>query len=63
MAGTGDLLSKHAPGMLPMYLGSESMFVNLENKTINWENLMNFLAVTIVLTIVLDHPFNKRVVF
>ena len=34
-----------------------------ENKTIHWENLMNFVAVAIVSAIVLGHPFNKRVVF
>ena len=34
-----------------------------ENKTINQENFMNFVAVAIVSAIVLGHPFNKRVVF
>ena len=36
---------------------------NNENKTINQENLMNFVAVAIVSVVVLGHPFNKRVVF
>ena len=34
-----------------------------ENKTINKENLMNFVAVAIVSAIVLGHPFNKSVSF
>ena len=34
-----------------------------ENKTIDQENFINFVAVAIVSVIVLGHPFNKRVVF